>query len=123
MEQVLGRGVRRDARVNELRDKMLEERAESLPKDKVRTGADVRIDVSLCNLIIVLTFNHIGTHWTCGHPPQNAMGKGLIVRKTCSSHQSCSIVLYSIVRVHVHLVYHYSAIAIAQDSWQFSSLL
>ena len=42
MEQILGRGDRRDAKVNEDRDRKLEERAPYLPKDNVKTGAEVR---------------------------------------------------------------------------------
>jgi hypothetical protein len=42
MEQILGREVKRDNKVNADRERMLEERADTLPKDKVKSGADVR---------------------------------------------------------------------------------
>ena len=41
MEDILKRGVERDKKVNEDRDKTLESLADTLPRDKVKSGADV----------------------------------------------------------------------------------
>ena len=41
MESVLRREVNRDQRVNQSRDKALEEQAKNFPKEPVKTGSDV----------------------------------------------------------------------------------